>query len=240
MLSLFFVPELSDGSTLVIGGDEAHHAIKVMRMNVGEELQVADGRGNWVQGRITTIDKKNFTIGIENRGYTSRSHPEFVVIQALTKSDRARETIELLVEAGVDRIIPWQSDRCISKWKEEMHEKWQSAAVASCKQSRRYSIPEVERPISLSQIRERFTSRSLLLVFHESAHEKISVVVSPAVISLEQIVLVIGPEGGISTDELRELEAIGGKIVRLGNPVIRSAHAGMAGLSAVQALMKHW
>ena len=240
MLSLFFVPEISDGSKIVVDGDEAHHAIKVMRMEIGEEIQVADGKGNWAQGRISAIDKKSFTLTISDRGHTSRTHPEFVVIQALTKSDRAKETIELLVEAGVDRIIPWQSDHCIAKWKEDMLEKWESAALTACKQSRRYSLPAIETPITLTGIRERFTERSLLLVLHESAQEKLSVVVSPSAISQEHIVLVVGPEGGIAVDELRELEAIGGKIVKLGNPVLRSAHAGFAGLAAVQALMRHW
>ena len=121
-----------------------------------------------------------------------------------------------------------------------MGEKWESAVLAACKQSRRYSLPVVEAPITLKGIRERFTEKSLLLILHESAQEKLSVVVSPSAISHEHIVLVIGPEGGLSIDEVREFEAIGGKIVRLGNPVLRSAHAGLAGLAAVQALMKHW
>jgi len=240
MLSLFIVPEITDGSKITVEGDEAHHAIKVMRMEIGEELQVSDGRGSWAQGSIVAIDKNSFTIAVSDRGHSNRNHAELVVIQALTKSDRARETIELLVEAGVDRIIPWQSDHCIAKWKEDMLEKWQNAAIAACKQSRRYTVPVVETPISLSQIRERFTEKSLLLVLHESAQEKLSVVVSPSAISQNHIVLIIGPEGGISVDELRELEAIGGKVVRLGNPVLRSAHAGIAGLAAVQALMRHW
>ena len=240
MLSLFFVPEIGDGSSLVIEGDGAHHAIKVMRMEIGEQIQVADGRGNWAQGEISQIEKKSFTLAISERGHTSRSHPEFIVVQALTKSDRAKETIELLVEAGVDRIIPWESDHCIAKWKAEMLEKWSNAAITSCKQSRRYSIQAIETPITLNQMVRRFSEKTLLLVLHESAREKLSVVVSPSAISYEQIVLVVGPEGGISGVELRELEAAGGKIVKLGNPVLRSAHAGFAGLAAVQALMKHW
>ena len=240
MLSLFFIPDLGDGSTILVEGDEAHHAIKVMRMEVGEELQLSNGRGDWAQGRIASSTKNSFTLEVTERGHTGRSHPEMVVIQALTKSDRAKETIELLVEGGADRIIAWQSDHCIAKWKPDMHGKWQNAALAAAKQSRRYSIPVIEEPITLTQIRERFTSHSLLLVLHESASEKLSVVVSASAISFNEIVIVIGPEGGLSVDEVRELEAIGGKVVRLGNPVLRSAHAGLAGLAAVAALIKHW
>jgi 16S rRNA (uracil1498-N3)-methyltransferase len=240
MLSLFIVSEISLQDQLTIEGDEAHHAITVMRLAVGEELQVTDGRGRWAQGSITSIAKKSFTIAISERGESVPAGPELIVIQALTKSDRVRESIELLVEAGVDRIIPWQSDHSISKWKEDMHEKWRTAAIAACKQSRRYTIPEIETPISLGKIAERFEQDSLLLVLHESATQNLSSVVSESSTAGKQVVLVIGPEGGISAAELQALERIGGKIVKLGNPVLRSAHAGIAGLAAVQALMKRW
>jgi 16S rRNA (uracil1498-N3)-methyltransferase len=240
MLSLFLVPEISRHDQLTIEGDEAHHAITVMRMAVGEDLQVTDGCGRWAQGSITSIAKKSFTIQISERGESVPAGPELIVIQALTKSDRVRESIELLVEGGVDRIIPWQSDHSISKWKEDMYEKWRTAAIAACKQSRRYRIPELETPITLGKITERFERDSLLLVLHESATQNLSSVVSESSTAGKQVVLVIGPEGGISAAELQALERIGGKIVKLGNPVLRSAHAGIAGLAAVQALMKRW
>ncbi len=240
MPALFFLPEILASDTLVVDGDEAHHALKVLRLTLGDELQVSDGRGNWAQGTITSLDKKSLTLSVFDRGNAERIDPELIVIQALTKSDRAKETIELLVEAGVDRIIPWQSDRCISRWKGDMHQKWESSVVTACKQSRRYHLPIVEQPISMKAIRERFTSDALLLVLHESASEKLSSVVTPAELTNRQIVLVVGPEGGISSDELRELSAMGGKVVRLGNPILRSAHAGIAGLAALQALLKRW
>ena len=240
MLSLFLVPTISEGDQITIEGDEAHHAITVMRMGIGEELQITDGRGRWAQGSITSTSRKSFTLLISARGEVEKTDHELVVIQALTKSDRVRESIELLVEAGVDRIIPWQSDKSISKWKEDMGEKWATSAIAACKQSRRYTIPEIERPITLREISQRFADDSLLLVLHESAEEKLSSVVSESSTSGKNVVLVIGPEGGMSAHELRELERIGGKIVKLGTPVLRSAHAGIAGLAAVQALMKRW
>lgn len=240
MLSLFFVPEITDGTQQRIEGDEAHHIIKVVRMQLGDSLQVTDGAGNWAEGTISEIDKKALTLSIRDRGHSTRTHPEFIVLQALTKSERAKETVELLVEGGVDRIIPWQSDHSIAKWRAEMHEKWSTAVLAACKQSRRYNLPVVEGPITFEDLKRRLGEKSLLLVLHESAREKLSVVVSPVAISYEQIILVVGPEGGISPVELRELESMGGKLVKLGNPVLRSAHAGFAGLAAVQALMKHW
>ncbi len=240
MLSLFYSATLADSSSITIDGDEAHHAIKVMRMEIGELLQVTDGKGAWVEGSITKIEKKSFTIKVNERGHRDHRRPELVVIQALTKSDRAKEMIELLVEGGANQIIPWQSHNSVAKWREDMHEKWESAVIAACKQSRRYNFPQVERPISLNHIRERFSADSLILVFHESAAEPISVVLSASAIAFNQIVVVIGPEGGLSHDEIREFAGIGAKVVRLGNPVLRSAHAGIAALSAVQALIKRW
>ena len=240
MPALFFVPEILASDTIIVDGDEAHHALKVLRLTLGDELQVSDGRGNWAQGAITSVDKKSLALVVSDRGSIEQINPELIVIQALTKSDRSKETIELIVEAGVDRIIPWQSDRCISRWKADMHQKWKSSVITACKQSRRYYLPVVEQPISMGEIRERFTSDALLLILHESASEKLSSVVTPAALSKRQIILVVGPEGGISGDELNQLSAMGGRVVRLGNPVLRSAHAGIAGLAALQALLKQW
>ena len=96
MLTLFFVPDLGAGSTIEVLGDEAHHAIKVIRVEVGEELLLADGNGGWARGSVQSIGKKSFTLAILERGFAPEEAQELIVIQALMKSDRAKEAIELL------------------------------------------------------------------------------------------------------------------------------------------------
>lgn len=240
MLPLFFQSPISDQSTLEVGGDEAHHAITVSRMEVGDALIVIDGRGNWAQGKIQSLQKKSFLIDIEQRGYFAQSSPRLTVIQALPKSDRVKEAIELMVEAGADRIIPWAATRSISKWQSDSQEKWSMTALTATKQSRRYRIPEISSVVTTDEIVDLITSSESALVLHESATLRISQAITDEWSSQSEIFLVIGPEGGITPEEISQLEAAGAHVVHLGDPVFRSAHAAAAALAAVQALIGRW
>lgn len=232
MLSVFVVPQLSDGLTITVEGDEAHHAIKVVRLELGEEIVLTDGSGNWAQGKVSDISKKSFDVTISQRGFEEDRKPEFIVVQAMTKSDRMRETIELLTVAGADRIIPWKAERSIGQEKDDSVEKWMNVAIAASKQSRRMRFPVIERALTTGEIAERFGEK--LVVLHESSSFKIS---DLRLIDGDPVVLVVGPEGGISDSEL---ELLKGSHVRLGQEVLRSAHAGFAALSSIQTLIKRW
>jgi 16S rRNA (uracil1498-N3)-methyltransferase len=241
MLNLFFVEELSEGPALLVTGDEAHHAIKVLRMDVGEELLVSDGKGSWVRGEITNRAKSSFEMRILERGNSQFLTPKISVIQALPKHDRAKEAIELLTEAGVDKIIPWTSERSISQWQSDSKDKWRNGAVAASKQSRRFAIPDIGEPFAFHKLPEMMTEGTVLLVLHEAASEKMSeIFAAKQVDHLDHIIVVIGPEGGLTENELQKFEQAGGKVALLGNPIFRSAHAGVAALSAIQALIGRW
>ena len=240
MLTLFLVDKLEDSNLIDVAGDEAHHAIKVLRINVGEEILISDGAGNWVRACVENIEKKTFTAKVLERGFQPEKSPRLIVVQGLPKSDRVKDAIEILVESGVDLIIPWQADRSISKWRQDSLDKWQSAAVAATKQSRRFRKPEIIAGLSLSQLLEIESENSVFLVMHESATTKLSEVVTSNFAGMSEIIIVIGPEGGISDSELAVLEGAGAHIVGLGPEVFRSAHAGGAALSAVSALIGRW
>ena len=240
MLTLFLIDKLEDSNLIEIAGDEAHHAIKVLRTTVGEEILISDGAGNWVRASVENIEKKTFSAKVLERGFQPEKSPRLVVVQGLPKSDRVKDAIEILVESGVDLIIPWQADRSISKWQKDSLDKWQSAAVAATKQSRRFRKPEIIDGLSLSQLLEIESENSVVLVMHESATTKLSEVVTSKFSGMSEILIVIGPEGGISDSELAVLEGAGAHIVGLGPEVFRSAHAGGAALSAVSALIGRW
>ena len=240
MLTLFLVDKLEDSNLIEIAGDEAHHAIKVLRITAGEEILISDGAGNWVRASVENIEKKTFSAKVLERGFQPEKSPRLIVVQGLPKSDRVKDAIEILVESGVDLIIPWQADRSISKWRQDSLGKWQSASVAATKQSRRFRKPEIIDGLSLSQLLEIESENSVVLVMHESATTKLSEVVTSKFSGMSEIIIVIGPEGGISDSELAVLEGAGAHIVGLGPEVFRSAHAGGAALSAVSALIGRW
>ena len=238
MLSLFFVDKLSGGQTQTLESDEAHHAIKVMRLKTGEEIKISDGEGNWVSGPISEVGKKNLKIDVTASGIEASKKPELVLVQALTKSDRNKEMLELVTVAGVDRIIPWQAERSISKWQSNSYDKWTSSIKEAGKQSRRVNLPKLEKLMSAREITEQISASDCILVFHESANEKFSDLDISQ--SASSIYLVIGPEGGITDTELEIFKSKGGNLVRLGEPVLRSAHAGFAALASIQTKLGRW
>ena len=229
MLQLFYLESLTSP---VLTGENAHHADRVLRMKVGEQLLLSDGNGSWAKSEITSITKKEVELNIIESGYEPKSDKEISVLQAITKNDRAKEAVELLTAAGVSNIYPWQATRSIGK----ESEKWQVTAVEASKQSRRFYIPKVSERVETKEAIALFSQFDQILICHESAEQKISEVVKDS----SKTLIVIGPEGGITESELSEFSSAGGKIIKLGRSVLRSAHAGIAAISAVSALMKVW
>ena len=229
MLQLFFVEDIANP---ILVGDNAHHAERVLRMSIAEELLVSDGKGAWAQCAITDISKKEVALSVIDKGFEAATTNEISVLQAIPKGDRAKESVELLTAAGVTNIYPWQSARAIGK----ESDKWQVAAIEASKQSRRFYIPKVAPKIDTAEALDLLKQFDQVLICHESATTKLSEVVKPVAKTL----IVIGPEGGITDEELETFESVGGKVVKLGRPVLRSAHAGIAAISAASALMKVW
>lgn len=238
MLTLFFTDQINDGRTQTLDKDDAHHAIKVLRLKLGEVIKISDGVKKWVSGSIIEISKKELTISISERGDFEEKKPELVLVQAVTKSERNKEMLELAIEAGVDRIIPWQAERSISKWQSDSAQKWEIGIKEACKQARQVRLPKLMPMLTTAGVVQLLSKDARIIVFHESASEKFAQLQLPE--SLASIYLVIGPEGGISQSELSIFENGGSKIVRLGETVLRSAHAGFAAISAVQTKLGRW
>jgi len=240
MLTLFLVDNLpiEISQVYVMDGDDGHHAARVLRVEPGEELLLSDGKGSWSRVRVTQVDKKSITTVVVETG-TQRALPiTITVIQALTKGDRAKEAIELLTESGVDIIIPWQSLRSIGK-AEAGVEKLRTTARESSKQSRRFWVPEVRDIATTKEVLGFIASADISIVLHESAVGKFS----EAILTKsdpKSVVIVIGPEGGLTDEELELLQGAGAKVAVLGRPILRSAHAGIAAVSAVNSALKIW
>ena len=238
MLSLFFVDQLSSSDNQTLDGDDGYHAAKVLRLEVGEKIKVSDGKGNWVAGAVVEVGKKSLQIKVTERGEYRVIKPELIVVQAVTKSDRNKEMLELVTAAGADQIIPWQADRSISKWQVDSEKKWQSTVKEACKQSRRVKMPQLQMVMSTKQIIEQLSSDKFVVVFDAESDLKLADITMPSDLSV--IYLIIGPEGGISDEELAIFKEAGALVVKLGEHVLRSAHAGFAALAAVQSRLGRW
>jgi 16S rRNA (uracil1498-N3)-methyltransferase len=237
MLTLFFVPDLPTqvGASYSFNSEDANHAIKVLRIEVGEIFRVSDGVGGWANVQVTEVTKRSLETTVLEVGRQEPLEIKFTVVQALPKSDRAKEAVELLTEAGADVIVPWLANRSISRT--EVISKFATTAREASKQSRRLFIPQLHETVKEKGVVELIKDADLALVFHESAQVKLSEIITPQT-KAKNVVIVIGPEGGITEEELAAFAAAGAHVAGLGRPILRSAHAGLAALSAVNSLLK--
>jgi 16S rRNA (uracil1498-N3)-methyltransferase len=238
MLTLFFVEDLPTtvGATYEFDNEDANHAIRVLRMGTGEIFNLSDGAGSWSQVQVLSVAKKSMQVKVLETGTQETLDTHFTVIQAIPKGDRIKESIEMCTEGGADRIVMWKASRSIGKSDDKI-EKLQTTAREASKQSRRFRIPEVIGVATTNAVVDQIAQADLAIVFHESATMKVSEVDAPG---CKKVAIIIGPEGGLTEDEIDTFAAAGAKVALMGRPVLRSAHAGLAALSAVNTALSVW
>ena len=238
MLTLFFVDDLpmTVGATYEFKNEDANHAIRVLRMQSGDFFNLSDGNGAWTHVEVVEVHKKHLTLNVLETGFQEPLETTFTVIQAIPKGDRVKEAIELCTEGGADRIVMWKASRSIGKSDDKI-EKLQNTAREASKQSRRFRIPAVVGVATTANIIDEIAKVDLAIVFHESATLKLSQVVAPG---FKRVAIIIGPEGGLTEDEIDTFASAGAKVALMGRPILRSAHAGLAALSAVNTALSVW
>lgn len=222
-----------------ISGDEGRHAATVKRMRMGERLEVCDGMGNRASGLVIALGKDWVDLDIDERNFEPPSDVQFVAIQAVAKGDRADLALEILTEVGIDRIIPWKSRHSIAKWDDSgksLH-KWQRVAREASKQARRSWIPQVDEAVTTTELAEILPTFDVVVVLHESAEASLSGISVP---SSGTVAIVIGPEGGISTEEVESLQSLGAHVVRMGTSIMRTSTAGGSALAVLASKTERW
>jgi 16S rRNA (uracil1498-N3)-methyltransferase len=245
---VFFLQHAADvsvGSVVQLDGPEGHHAATVRRLRAGERLLLTDGRGAVLDAEVTEVGRREVTCAVVGSRTEDRPTLRLTVVQALPKGDRGELAVELLTEVGVDQIVPWQAERCVSRWKGDKVErgraKWQAAAAEAAKQSRRVNWPAVAALAESRGVAEAVKGADLALVLHESADQPLAPLLEAGTLPMSGLVMVVvGPEGGISDGELAMFESAGATPVRLGNTVLRTSSAGLAAATLVLARTEPW
>ncbi|TCO35719.1 16S rRNA (uracil1498-N3)-methyltransferase [Kribbella steppae] len=231
-VAVFFAEDLS-GDEVTLDGPEGRHAAVVRRIGPGERIRLTDGRGAYADGAVTAASKAGVTVAVDNRGTVPASSPRLVVVQALPKGERAELAVEMLTEVGADVIVPWNAERSQFRSNPERSAKtlakWQAWAFEASKQSRRSWFAEVAPIATTAEVARLVADAALPVVLHEEAKAPLAGLDLP---EAGDIVMVIGPEGGISP---AELEAFDVEPVRLGETVLRTSTAGVAAASALLA-----
>ncbi len=239
MLTTFFVPEGTNFSAeqIQVDGDEAHHGVNVLRLKTSEEVKISDGVGSWGIGKVSQLSKKSFIVKISDRGFEHAPKQRVIVVQAILKNDANKEAVDFLTQVGADEIIPWQSQHSIGKIDDKSLNKWQSTTRESSRQSRRVRIPVIANTLSTESLISKIKNSQNIFVLHESAESRFSQI---EINKEADVILIVGPEGGLSEIEVNTFVAAGAKIVRLGESVLRAANAGAAAVSVVMSRTGKW
>lgn len=228
------------GDLVRLDGPEGRHAVAVRRTRTGERLVLADGAGHAVEGEVVEVGRDVLHVRVDVVREEPAPTPRFVLVQALAKGGRDDQAIEAATECGVDEVVPWQAARSIVQWRGARGEKarrtWDAVLVAATKQSRRTRRPVLAPTASTADLLARVADASAAFVLHEDAEDPLAGVVLP---DGGDVVLVVGPEGGITPEEVAALEAAGARVVRLGRTVLRASGAGPAALAVLSA-MRRW
>lgn len=259
MANLYYAEGLADGALKMgaiveVTGDEAHHAVRVSRLRVGERILIGDGRGTIGEGEVESAERDRFSVRVDAVRAAEAPATRLVLVQALAKGDRDERAVEQATEFGVDEIVPWQAERSVSRWSgrggssgdnekaAKGREKWARIAREAAKQSLRPRIPGVRALASLGDLcAEAGSADTEVLVLHPRGGRQLSEwTANRAFASGAEVHVVVGPEGGFSDAELDALEAAGAKILVLGETVLRTSSAGPAALAVLNVALGRW
>jgi len=235
---LFLLDVIPEGGQAVLDGPEGRHAATVKRLRAGEVVLVGDGCGVVATGVVAAVGRDVVELTLTDRVVAPSPSPRVVIAQALVKGERGELAVELATEAGADALVPWTAARCVARWAGDKGlARWQRTAREAAKQARRAWVPSVAAPVSTRELAVRVAAADCALVLHEAATTALAEVELPAA---GEVLLAVGPEGGITDDELGLLTAAGAHAVRLGPEVLRASTAAAVALGALGVLTGRW
>ena len=237
---------LADPATLaadvvVLDGPEGRHAATVRRLGVGERADLTDGTGLVAECVVTAARAGTLELSVLARRREPRPDPALVVAQALPKGEHGPLAVDLMTEGGVDVIVPWAAQRCVTRWAGERGDRalarWRAAAAQAAKQSRRAWLPEVTGPATTAELAQRVAKASMAVLLDPAGPVTLGALDFPAA---GDIMLIVGPEGGVSQAEAQELARAGAVTARLGPTVLRTSSAGLAAAAIVASRCGRW
>jgi 16S rRNA (uracil1498-N3)-methyltransferase len=222
-------------------GPEGHHAAVVRRLRPQERLMLTDGAGAGAQVEVMGVGKGMLELRVLDVVRVPEPTPRLVVVQALTKGERGELAVEVLTEVGADVVVPWSASRSVVRWAGERGERslhrWRTTAREAAKQARRLWLPEVTDALETEGVVSLLSQATTALVLHQPAATPVGRV-APA--PHGDLALVVGPEGGVTDEELAAFDGAGATAVRLGPTVLRASTAGVVAAGALLSRTPRW
>lgn len=233
------------GADFILRGPEAHHAATVKRVVPGETIDVVDGEGRRLSCTVVDASSAEVTVTVDEISFDPLPDTRIVLVQALAKGDRAELAVEAATELGVDAVLPWQADRSIVRWRAEKavkgRAKWDALVRTASKQSRRTRVPEVLDVLDSRGLARWLDGVEHPVLLHEEAHESLAGYLNrnPGGRAWT-LAVIVGPEGGVSPQEVALFSEHGAVPVQLGTNVLRASTAGPAALAVLNQLTGRW
>jgi 16S rRNA (uracil1498-N3)-methyltransferase len=226
---------------ILLSGAEGRHAAAVRRLNPGERADVGDGAGLVAECVVTAYSGRGLELAVRARREVPRPDPLITVVQAIPKGDRGELAVEEMTEVGVDRIMPWAAARCVPVWRAERGARslarWRVTAREATKQSRRAWIPEVTEPVSVAAVAQVITKAACAVVLEPGAAQSLGHLTPP---EAGDLVVIVGPEGGITDEENSAFRAAGATPRSLGPTVLRTSTAGTVAAAVLLSRSGRW
>jgi 16S rRNA (uracil1498-N3)-methyltransferase len=238
---LFLVDTLPADDLATLAGPEGHHAAAVQRLRVGEEMLLSDGRGGTATVTVVAVGRSTLDLRVGERRYEKPADPRLVVVQGIAKADRSELAVQAMTEVGVDEVVPWAASRSVVRWRgdrgQRSWQRWVLTAREAAKQARRGWLPVVAPPAGTDDVVARIGKAAAAFILDVSGGAALSRVKLPAT---GEVLLVVGPEGGVAPAEQSAFEAAGALPARLGRTVLRTSTAGVAALAVLSARLSRW
>jgi 16S rRNA (uracil1498-N3)-methyltransferase len=226
---------------VVLSGPEGRHAATVRRLRPGERVDVGDGAGLVAECVVAAHSSRGLELAVRARREVPRPDPLVTVAQAIPKGDRGELAVGEMTEVGVDRIMPWAAARCVPVWRGERGARslarWRATAREAAKQSRRAWIPEVTEAVSAADVAQVITKAACAIVLEPEAAESLGGLSPP---EAGDLLVIVGPEGGITDDESAAFRAAGATARRLGPTVLRTSTAGTVAAAVLLSRSGRW
>lgn len=236
----FYLASSLSAADAELTGEEARHAAQVSRLRVGERVVVGDGRGRVADAEAVEVAKDRVVLRVLALREEPEASPRLVLVQALAKGGRDEAAIQAATELGVAAVVPWQAARSVVRWSgakvDASLARWSAIVREAGKQSMRPWSAEV-RPLASTADLAALAATTTMLLLDPAADARL---LGADVPREKDVVLVVGPEGGISPEELERLAAAGATPVRLGPLVLRTSTAGPAALAALAPHLGLW
>lgn len=226
---------LTSGASLDLDEHASHHLAHVLRIKPGADLVLFNGEGGEYQAQVQTVGKRGVVVLVGTRSDPLRESKLVTVLaQGVSRGERMDYTLQKAVELGVSRIVPLSTEHSMVNLSGERRERrtqhWQSIIVSACEQCGRNAVPKLDNTNEFAAWLGTDTS-SLKLVLHQDGEKSLSELPAPS----GAVTLLVGPEGGLSDNEVVRAQAVGFTVLRLGPRILRTETAGVAALAAIQA-----